>query len=179
VVSVGKEWSLFENRLGLLSAEPKPRFNVIVLLDWLAHVSTNGIVGALANRALFFWRDRAEFHDQRLDVWNGSHPKQSARAGLDDNIPPLGGVRSRSRILRRWRRGLQIGMREVHVIVLLRLVLVTTVLEVANLIGVADQRKRESPTTSATRFSAIIAVALSSALATMARLLPLCPWSCP
>ena len=36
-------------------------------------------------------------------------------------------------------------MREVHVIVLLRLVLVTTVLEVANLIGVADQRKREKP----------------------------------
>jgi hypothetical protein len=138
VVSVGKERSLFENRLGLLSAEPKPRFNVIVLLDWLAHVSTNGIVGALANRALFFWRDSAEFDDQRLDVWNGSHPKQSARAGLNDDVPTLA---SGLRVLRRGRRCFEIRVSQVQMIGLMRRSsLVAFALEIADLIGMADQR---------------------------------------
>jgi hypothetical protein len=146
VVSVGKERSLFENRLGLLSAEPKRRFNVIALLDWLAHVSANGIVGALTNGALFVCRDRADFDDLRLDVRHGANPKQTAAfagIGLDEDVSPiLDGGRG---ILRRWRRRLHVRVRQVHVIVLLRLVLVAMVFEVANLSGMSDQRRRDKP----------------------------------
>jgi hypothetical protein len=145
--------------VGRHDAEPLPKIPLGVaprieasttffLLHWLTYVSTRAAVGALANGAFFVWRDRANFNDLRLDVRYGAYAKQMttfAAVGLDDDVSPLDiiGSRSRSGIKRRWRGRLHVRVRQVHVIVLLRLVLVATVFEVANLIGMASQRRSD------------------------------------
>ena len=126
---------------GASPAEPKRRFNVsfywtgwptsaptaLLARSRMARSSSGGTGQISTICGSMFGTDRIR------------NKRQPSRVGLDDDVSPtLDGGRG---ILRRWRRRLHVRVRQVHVIVLLRLVLVAMVLEVANLIGMADQRR--------------------------------------